>query len=332
MYKHIRASLLSICIVLFFFSALIYADSNGVWTSSSDVRGGVFGSDEQDVTSFYSFVNPVNINSNLTINGYTKSQYYCDENGSNCKTIEELDNTNVNISGSGSGSSSGFDIIKGDFHVCDGTDIVSENCNPENVVAITCTRTGQDFFDSQPSISGTQIYVSSGRWAWWAESCTGPGGCISSSHGLHNCEQVLTYNPNDTVITGLEVPTCDSDQSLSFDGENFECTSVIQECDIANGVGIMIGGSCEAWRCDSGYSASENRTSCDIVMDMWQGQGLPGACGWSTSPWYCRGTTDGSNPFEPGCWQNVQNVGQCTQGVDCPASGDPWQVYGTCPS
>lgn len=77
-------------VVFLFFATLVYSDSNGIWINSGDVRGGIFGNDEQDVTSFFAFVNPVNVNSNLSVDGYTSSTYYCDENGENCINISDV--------------------------------------------------------------------------------------------------------------------------------------------------------------------------------------------------------------------------------------------------
>lgn len=45
----------------------IYSDTNGVFHETEDVRGGIFGLDEQDATSFYKFVNPVIVDSFLNL-------------------------------------------------------------------------------------------------------------------------------------------------------------------------------------------------------------------------------------------------------------------------
>lgn len=67
-----------------------------------------------------------------------------------------------------------------------------------------------------------------------------------------------------------------------------------------------------------------------VMVEKWQAQGLPGACGWSTAPWYCSGSVSG-NPFQPGCWQNVSKVGTCEANINCPASGTNWQISSACP-
>lgn len=58
---------ISIVLAFLFLGSLVWADSNGVWHRAEDIQGGVFGSDEQIVTSGYSFVNPVTFNDDVTI-------------------------------------------------------------------------------------------------------------------------------------------------------------------------------------------------------------------------------------------------------------------------
>lgn len=64
------------------FGGFVWADTNGVWSSAGDIRGGIFGSDEQDVTSYYAFANPLTLNSNFTItNAQNCSKLYTNVNG-----------------------------------------------------------------------------------------------------------------------------------------------------------------------------------------------------------------------------------------------------------
>lgn len=63
-----------VLILSLFIFGVVWADSNGIVYDSKDIRGGVFGSDEQPITSF-GFINPVYINSNLTVNGYIETYY-----------------------------------------------------------------------------------------------------------------------------------------------------------------------------------------------------------------------------------------------------------------
>ncbi len=39
-----------------FFGGFVWADTNGVWHNAEDVRGGIFGNDEQDVTASSGFI------------------------------------------------------------------------------------------------------------------------------------------------------------------------------------------------------------------------------------------------------------------------------------
>lgn len=65
--------LLNVITLLFLgISGFIWADNNGVWHKAEDVRGGIFGHDEQDVTGGYSFINPVSFNDNVSVNGDLK--------------------------------------------------------------------------------------------------------------------------------------------------------------------------------------------------------------------------------------------------------------------
>lgn len=54
--------------VIFAFFGLVYADSNGIWNKAEDVRGGIFGADENGVIG-YVFINPLTIDSELNVNG-----------------------------------------------------------------------------------------------------------------------------------------------------------------------------------------------------------------------------------------------------------------------
>lgn len=63
-----KKSFFTLFIVFMFSLSLVFCDSNGVWHKSEDVRGGVFGSDEQDLTNKFSFINPVDFNSSVLFN------------------------------------------------------------------------------------------------------------------------------------------------------------------------------------------------------------------------------------------------------------------------
>ncbi len=50
---------------IFLVSGLVFADTNGIWHLAKDVRPGVFGSDEGDTTSSFTFINKVNLTQNV---------------------------------------------------------------------------------------------------------------------------------------------------------------------------------------------------------------------------------------------------------------------------
>lgn len=55
-------------ILLVLLGSIIWADSNGVWYSAQDIRGSIFGTDENSTN--YTFMNNIFMNNNLTVNGY----------------------------------------------------------------------------------------------------------------------------------------------------------------------------------------------------------------------------------------------------------------------
>jgi len=55
-------------LVFLLFGSFVWADTNGVWHRAEDVKGGIFGSDEQPITNF-GFQNPVWFSDDLTTNG-----------------------------------------------------------------------------------------------------------------------------------------------------------------------------------------------------------------------------------------------------------------------
>ncbi len=65
------------------------------------------------------------------------------------------------------------------------------------------------------------------------------------------------------------------------------------------------------------------------VYTMYQAQGSPGSCGWSTSPTYCS-----TSEFSDACWDNISTIGQCEEGVNCPVmpGHTAGQQIGSCPA
>lgn len=68
---------------ILFIGSMIYADSNGVFHQASDVRGGIFGSDEQDVTTSFTFANQVFFNNNISYFGEDIDERFVNENQAN---------------------------------------------------------------------------------------------------------------------------------------------------------------------------------------------------------------------------------------------------------
>ena len=52
---------------LLIFGGAVWADSNGVWHFPEDIRPGIFGSDEGDILSGYTFMNPVYTNNTIYV-------------------------------------------------------------------------------------------------------------------------------------------------------------------------------------------------------------------------------------------------------------------------
>ena len=67
MEKKLSVLVTSLAIFLFLIFGIVYADTNGVWHRSEDVRVGTFGNDEDDSSSNYNFINPVEFNKNINI-------------------------------------------------------------------------------------------------------------------------------------------------------------------------------------------------------------------------------------------------------------------------
>jgi hypothetical protein len=71
--------------------------------------------------------------------------------------------------------------------VCDGSDVTSTNCNPTNVIGLSCSYAGQDF-SAGYSYSASWIGPVSGAWYMWDD-----GTQAASMNGYHACGKVLTY-------------------------------------------------------------------------------------------------------------------------------------------
>lgn len=146
--KKLGFALNIIVLISLFFGTLIWADSNGIWTDASDLRGGTFGSDEVDTTTFYRFINPVYFDTNVGI-GTTDPQAELEVNGT------------IRLSGSGSACSVStegsimYNSTSKSMMFCNSTEWVSFNSGGDSGVG-----GGGD--------SGCSPYVEGQT--WWAES------------------------------------------------------------------------------------------------------------------------------------------------------------------
>ena len=66
-------------IVILLSASFVFADTNGVWDRAQDIRGGTFGSDEQDVTTNYTFMDPVYFMDKLL--SYSNINYFINFSG-----------------------------------------------------------------------------------------------------------------------------------------------------------------------------------------------------------------------------------------------------------
>ncbi|MCA9497279.1 MAG: collagen-like protein, partial [Nanoarchaeota archaeon] len=108
-------------LLILVFGGIIWADSNGVWNRAEDIRGGIFGGDEQLNTVNYTFINPVYFNESVN------AKEYCDINGTNCKNI-------ANIAG---GGDSYWEKLENDTYYLNGSMIIKSY----GVIPYTCNKT-----------------------------------------------------------------------------------------------------------------------------------------------------------------------------------------------
>ncbi|MDA3855162.1 MAG: hypothetical protein PF569_02800 [Candidatus Woesearchaeota archaeon] len=59
-------AIISLFIILFM-SMFLYADVNGVWHRAEDIRGGIFGLDQDEAPTDYQFINPVDFDDEITV-------------------------------------------------------------------------------------------------------------------------------------------------------------------------------------------------------------------------------------------------------------------------
>jgi hypothetical protein len=68
------------------FLGFTFADTDGVWHYAKDIRGGIFGADEQDTTQDFTFINDVNLNSTTYYYGVELNASFVNTNEDNSIT------------------------------------------------------------------------------------------------------------------------------------------------------------------------------------------------------------------------------------------------------
>ena len=58
----------SMLLFILFLGLFVWADTNGIWHNAQDIRGGIFGDDEQESNMNYTFRNPVNFQDEIQVN------------------------------------------------------------------------------------------------------------------------------------------------------------------------------------------------------------------------------------------------------------------------
>jgi hypothetical protein len=72
-----KKSYLGIVFVIIVISlGVVFADSDGIWEEAKNLKPGIFGFDEADQVSAYTFVNPVIIDESLIVNNNVSAEAY----------------------------------------------------------------------------------------------------------------------------------------------------------------------------------------------------------------------------------------------------------------
>lgn len=96
MYDSIKKIILFYVVLCSF--AIVWSESNGIWHNAEDIRGGIFGLDEQDNTGGYSFINPVTFNYDLIMNNNKDcDKLYTSSIGEVLCGIDNVDDADSNI-------------------------------------------------------------------------------------------------------------------------------------------------------------------------------------------------------------------------------------------
>jgi hypothetical protein len=100
-------------LLILFFGGLVWADSNGIWNEAADLRGGTIGSDEQDVTSNFTFINPVYFTQNLFYKNQEIDLRYVNEAQANSITSAMITDSSITSADILDGQVTSADIADG---------------------------------------------------------------------------------------------------------------------------------------------------------------------------------------------------------------------------
>lgn len=142
-------------LVIFLSISIVNADSNGVWVYSKDIRGGIFGSDEQDFTTNFVFINDVKFNQSVNL----KELIALDNSGLSFKTDDKIDRLIIKDNGFvgiGVEPSNNLDV-NGDIRIRN-----KKNCDftyTDLLGNIECGEIGEGINFSNGKISVDSIYL-----------------------------------------------------------------------------------------------------------------------------------------------------------------------------
>ena len=128
MKKNLSVLMASLGIFLLLIFGIVYADTNGVWHRSEDVRVGTFGNDEGDNSNFYNFINPVGFNSDVFYKNVELDLRYINHNDSS------IINSSHIVDGSVSNSDINFNYAISDSKGGNATN--SNSCTGDGVCEI----------------------------------------------------------------------------------------------------------------------------------------------------------------------------------------------------
>lgn len=210
--------------ILLFSTNLVLADSNGIWHKADDIAGSIFGNDEQDKTSNFSFINNVYFNQEILIHS-VKS---LNSNGIIFKTSNNIDSLFISNNGNigiGTRNPSNKLDINGSIRIQD-----LKNCN--NL-----------YSDSQGNIL-----------------CGGIGTGINFDNDIISADS--NYLATQTYVDNKQPITCTGkNKALQWDGNNWKCETI--KTSSGGGGSSTKCVSCGlGYRCTGGYYTSATSNAC----------------------------------------------------------------------